>query len=321
MEGFRLTIIATGSLLAGTLAAILISPNAAAQETDTERWEQVRGCEDLISVEMFLVEYPDSAHADDARNCLAGVQAGDTREEESEDETLENRFSPDTLTGSEIRYLQTGLSLKGYYWGMLDGEWGNRSQNAIEEYARVEFDDTPRIRHSAALAYETSVLVRSGWQIRYVDEVGISLLAPGEDFERAGESRYFQNWEDPASSLRYSFAWQPKVRTLDFHRFAQGFSSGDYPSYEVRKPDLLVTRSVDSEGAILYARSDLIDDSWATVMLSSNSEDADLLSTIASSIAVGTGPPLELPETGDLAGSLSMLLARDEFPILGDPEN
>ena len=321
MNGFRLTFMGRGSLLAGVLAVILIPPNAAAQETDSERWEQIRDCEDLISVEMFLVEYPDSPHADDARNCLAGVQAPDTGEEEPEDEALEDRFSPETLTGSEIRFLQTGLSLRGYYWGMLDGEWGNRSQKAIEEYARAEFNDTPRRRHSATLAYETSVLVRSGWQVRYVTEVGISILAPGEDFERGGESRYFQNWEDPASSLRFSFAWQPKATTLSFHRFAEGFSSGDYPVYDVRKPNLLVTRSVDAGGAVLYARSDLIGDTWATVMLSSNSEDANLLSTIASSIAVGTQRPLELPETGDLAGSLRMLLARDEFPNPGDPRN
>ena len=314
VEEFCQTFLATGLRLAGTLAVILVPLNAVAQETDSERWEQVGDCEDLISVEMFLLEYPDSPHAEDARNCLAGVQPGDTTEEEPEYEELENRFSPGNLTGSEIRFLQTGLSLEGYYWGMLDGDWGNRSQKAIEEFARVEFNDTPRRSHSAALAYETSLLVRSGWQIRYVDEAGISLLAPGEEFERAGESRFFQNWEDPASSLRYSFARQPKARTLEFHRFAEEFSSGDYPTYEVRKPRLLVTRSVDAEGAVLYARSDLVRDAWATVMLSSDSEDANLLSTIASSIAVGTQPPLEIPETGDLAGSLRMLLAHGDFP-------
>ena len=318
IEENRQTSMATKLLLAVAFAVILIPLNAVAQETDSERWEQVRDCEDLISVEMFLVEYPDSPHVDDARNCLAGVQTDDTMEEEPEDEALGENFSSDTLTGTEKRFLQTGLALTGYYNGMLDGEWGNRSQKAIEEFARVEYNDIPRRSHSAALANITSTLIQSGWQIRYVDEAGISILAPGEDFERAGESRFFQNWEDPASSLRYSFAWQPKAITLSFHRFAEEFSSGVYPSYEVRKPNLLVTHSVDAEGSVLYARSDLIVDTWATVMLSSNSEDANLLSTIASSIAVGTQPPLELPETGDLAGSLHMLLAQDKIPIVED---
>ena len=312
MDVFRQNFSATGLLLAGALSVIVIPRSAVAEETGSERWEQVRDCRDLISVEMFLLEYPDSPHAGDARNCLAGVRNGDADKEELEDQALENSFSSDTLTGSEKRFLQTGLALTGYYWGMLDGQWGNQSQKAIEEFARVEFDDTPRRRHSAALANVTGSLVQSGWQIRYMDEIGISLLAPGEDFEWAGDSRFFQNWEDPASSLRYSFARQPMARTLNFHRFAEGFSSGDYPSYKVRKPNLLVTRSVDAEGAVLYARSDLIVDAWATVMLSSNSEDAILLSTIASSIAVGTRPPLKLPETGELADSLQMLRARDE---------
>ena len=308
IEEPRQTFMAAGLLLAGALAVILIPLNAIAQGTDSERWEQIRDCEDLISAEMCSLKYPGSPHADDARNCLAGVQPGDT-EEEPEDEVLQDRFSSDTLTGS---------ALKGYYWGMLDGEWDNQSQKAIEEFAWVEFNETPRRSHSAALAYITSVLIQSGWQIRYMNEAGISILAPGEDFEWAGESRFFQNWEDPASSLRYSFVRQPKIRTLEFHRFAEGFSSGDYPNYEVRKSTLLVTRSVDGEGAVLFAWSDLIDDIWATVMPSSNLEDANLLSTIASSIAVGTQPPLELPETGELAGSFHMLLAHDEFPEVKD---
>ena len=286
------------------------------QETDSERWEQVGDCEDLISVEMFLLEYPDSPDAEDARNCLAGVQPGDTREEEPEYGALGNRFSPDNLDRfGNYGSCRPDCLLRDTTGACWTANGATGSQKAFEEFAWVEFNDTPRRRHSAALAYETSLLVRSGWQIRYVDEVGISLLAPGEEFERAGESRFFQNWEDPASSLRYSFARQPKVRTLDFHRFAERFSSGgDYPTYEVRKPNLLVTRSVDAEGAVLYARSDPICDAWATVMLSSDSEDANLLSTIASSIAVGTQPPLEIPETGDLAGSLRMFLAHGDFP-------
>lgn len=351
-DGFRRTVSKTGLRIAGAVTIILIPQYAIAKETDSERWEQIRDCEDLISVEMFLMEFPESRHADDARDCLSGDQNDDPvgvettgkstldtilqacREHRAANrlttghvgaafdcynfEALEDKFNSDTLTSSEKRFLQTGLSLTGYYNGMLDGEWGNQSQAAIEEFAWIEFNDTPRRSHSAALANQTSTLVQSGWQIRYVDRARISILAPGDDFERAGESRFFQNWEDPASSVRYSFAWQPNAITLSFHRFTEEFSSGNHPIYEVRKPKLLVTRSVDAEGSVLYARSDLIVDTWATVMLSSNPEDANLLSTIASSIAVGGQPPLELPETGDLAGFLHMFRAQNEIRQLED---
>lgn len=77
---------ATGLGLAGVLVILLNPLSTAAQETDSERWEQIRDCEDLVSVEMFLVEYPDSAHADDARNCLDGIQNDDVVEDDPPDD-------------------------------------------------------------------------------------------------------------------------------------------------------------------------------------------------------------------------------------------
>ncbi len=71
---------------AGVVAVILIPLDAIAQETDSERWEQIRDCEDLISVEMFLMEYPDSQHANDARDCLDGDGTRDPVEDETIDE-------------------------------------------------------------------------------------------------------------------------------------------------------------------------------------------------------------------------------------------
>ncbi len=86
IDGFRQTILDTGSRCAGAVAVILIPLIAIAQETDSERWEQIRDCEDLISVEMFLMEYPDSQHANDARNCLEGGRNGEPVEEDTIDE-------------------------------------------------------------------------------------------------------------------------------------------------------------------------------------------------------------------------------------------
>ncbi len=86
IDGFRQTFLKTGLRIAGAVSVILIPLNAIAQETDSERWEQISDCEDLISVEMFLVEYPDSPHADDARNCLSRGRNGDQVEDEAIDE-------------------------------------------------------------------------------------------------------------------------------------------------------------------------------------------------------------------------------------------
>ena len=86
INGFRQTFLETGLRIAGAVAVILIPLNAIAQETDSERWAQISDCEDLISVEMFLMEFPDSPHADDARNCLEGDRNGDQVEDETIDE-------------------------------------------------------------------------------------------------------------------------------------------------------------------------------------------------------------------------------------------
>ncbi len=106
---FRL---ATGLGLAGALIVLLNPVSTAAQETDSERWEQIRECGDLVSVEMFLMEFPDSEHADDARNCLAGIPPPDVEEEDPLDVVL--RRCREHLAANRLTSGQGGTAFDCY---------------------------------------------------------------------------------------------------------------------------------------------------------------------------------------------------------------
>ena len=47
---------------------------------------------------------------------------------------LWREFDARILSGEEKRLLQVGLTAAGLYEGLIDGEWGARSQAAIEAY-------------------------------------------------------------------------------------------------------------------------------------------------------------------------------------------
>lgn len=45
-------------------------------------------------------------------------------------------FDPSLLAGQNVRIVQAGLVLTGDYNGIIDGQWGARSNNALLTYVR-----------------------------------------------------------------------------------------------------------------------------------------------------------------------------------------
>ncbi len=102
--------------------------DAFAQQTEAERWAEISDCEDLISVEMFLLEFPDSAFANDARNCMDGTPSGDPV---TPDPVDDNRIADTLRTCQEhlaANRLTTGQGGTAFecYTSVLSNDPGNR---------------------------------------------------------------------------------------------------------------------------------------------------------------------------------------------------
>jgi serine protease Do len=60
-------------------------------------------------------------------------------------------FDASRFSQGELRFLQLGLAEEGYYDGLLDGDWGRLSAQAMESYASDKFSEAPAQIHAAVL--------------------------------------------------------------------------------------------------------------------------------------------------------------------------
>ena len=112
------------------------------------------------------------------------------------DEAIFQDFDAAPLNRSEKRLLQTALAVSGDYRGPLDGDWGGASQAALAAYAAREFDAAALNAHAAALVLGfIDEVSASGWDFRYLPELGVSLALPlarlgDPEPEEGGERRW-----------------------------------------------------------------------------------------------------------------------------------
>lgn len=205
------------------LTVILIPLNAVAQENESERWKQVRDCKDLISVEMFLLDYPDSQHADDARNCLAGVQNGDIVERDpmvrpplgAVLRTCDEHLAANRLTtghgGTAFDCYNDVLSEYPDNQDARDGlrkiadryaGWANeaigacdklgRAQSHLDRLVRVDSEDERISGILLALADKREECRTSSWGIDTADDLGSMSPVPVD--ETAAHERFGPDW-------------------------------------------------------------------------------------------------------------------------------
>ncbi len=209
--------------LACALAVVLIPVNAIAQGTDSDRWKQVRDCEDLISVEMFLLDYPDSSHAGEARNCLAGAQNGDFAGTEPIDEnpsravlqTCNEHLAANRLTkgqgGTAFDCFNEILSedpdnqdakfglrtIADRYAGWADAATGacdelDKAQSYLDQLVRVDSGDARIPGILLALAEKREECQTSSWGADVEDDGGSTSPAPVD--ETALRERFETDW-------------------------------------------------------------------------------------------------------------------------------
>lgn len=234
-------------------------------------------------------------------------------------ERLFDPFSASRYSYEELRFLQLGLALEGYYNGLLDGAWGQISNRAITLYAGQEFDSPPQDIHAAFLAYSTADFLESDqWEMRYFDVLGLSFLVPTSALIEAPKTDDFLNYEHAGSSLKLSIGFGNRAWAEGVHDYAVGFGTSKGAPYTVRKPGVAITSATNRMGQTLYVRSLFWRGQWATLMLSAYEKDAGLLAAVSASITQERYASLYVPKGGYLfsvaATTAELLEALEEDP-------
>lgn len=202
-------------------------------------------------------------------------------------------FDARSLTWADKRFLQAALAFEGDYRGLLDGAWGRLSQQALERYARREFQSEALDWHMAMLAWSLAERVaQDGWDMWFVEPMGVSVLWPDTTILREPDSDLFLNYRHRTSSLALSLGIHSDAEAEGVHAFTVGAHDRAGRPYTVRKPGLAVSSATRSDGSTLYARSDFVNGAWSTVVIAAGPADGALLNTVAASISVGRAPGL-----------------------------
>ena len=229
-------------------------------------------------------------------------------------------FDAAALNDSEKRLLQTALAVAGDYRGPLDGAWGAASQAALSAYAGREFGAPAQNAHAAALVIGlVEEVTASGWDFRYLPELGISLalpfarLGPPEP-EEGGERR----WSEDArlSVLTHRFDAEEALR---WHGAALKANADPGALVTERGTGRLVTEGVLRDGRGFHTSSDRVGEHWATVLLVGEPDQAGALTLAAASIRPGQPLPWDLPEDGRLVRLVTAAEAFAASVGLGEP--
>jgi serine protease Do len=234
--------------------------------------------------------------------CIIGFLAAVTFRSEAEPYAdLFYDFRSDQLSWEDKRFLQAALAFEGHYNGLLDGDWGRISQRALERYSRQEFGTNAQDWHMAMLAF--SLIERfdsDGWELRYFDQIGMSLLFPNKTAVPDRPSEFFRNWRHANSSLSYSFAVTDVAEANRFHDYVLSKHGRSEPPYTVRKEGFAVTSAQALDGSTVYARSNFVRGRWSTVIISAQERDKAELNAVAASMTVGSTHPMFFTEGGNL---------------------
>lgn len=198
---------------------------------------------------------------------------------------LEEPFQPDLFNGAEIRLIQRSLTLTGHYDGLWDGRWGPNSQSAFDAYIDLTGPRQSSLTNASVVSVMADAyneMERIGWVESYLPDYGISiglpmkLLQPNPDYD-AGLS-----FESPDLAVSI---WRTDRMDADWVHQTLDADARSEP-YKVRNERRLVT-AADVPAGTAYARSDLIDGAWTTVLAIEASVPANYVRYISSSIWVG----------------------------------
>ena len=125
--------------------AIALAGSSSAQDRARDAWQDVSGCTDIVEVETFILEFPESRFVEEARACLAtlgssGVDVSNgsgeaMRPRDATPEMLEDILD---LAPDQRILVQHGLVTLGYDVGTVDGAFGSRTRQGIAGYQQAK---------------------------------------------------------------------------------------------------------------------------------------------------------------------------------------
>ncbi len=225
-------------------------------------------------------------------------------------QSLFDPYNPQGLTRTENRMLQTTLAFAGFYNGLLDGDWGRRSQTALADYTRNRTGSGyPRNSDAADAIIEIlSEWSDSGWEQQHWDVLSLSFLVPDKTLAKTGTTKLFVNFNHDTSSLSYSLGVSTVQDMRGIHSYVESQDQYRPEAYTLRKTGSWITSAKLIDGRTLYARSEFFDGIWSNILLSARPQDSGKLMAVAASSTRGKSPAIYLPEGSFLSGLVNQRL-------------
>lgn len=221
-----------------------------------------------------------------AASWLAGMDAA-TGQSASDEALLSAEFDARELSRLEKRSIQRALSISGDYQGLLDGEWGRRSQAALEAYSTREFASliVSNLMIAALIADTAPIIQEDGYETFEERGSGLVIELPMRRLSAPVDDGGGQKLESPDGGLSVWISYSSRAHPGPLHNDIRGRKWSAAERYVVDRETRLVTSDTTRDRAY-YARSDKTPTGWKTVMvIADDSQNVRRLKIIASSIA------------------------------------
>jgi hypothetical protein len=131
---------------------------------------------------------------------------------------LDAEFDARIYSTAEKRILQLGLAIEGKYVGLLDGMWGQASQQAIERFANAA--DPSSRPNGLVLGHNTADLARRATSFVLANDLAYRSAMRGH-FLLLPPSRFEFDWSNDMDD-RVAIARGLEVRQIDGGRYFAG---------------------------------------------------------------------------------------------------
>lgn len=211
-------------------------------------------------------------------------------------------FDASTVTWEERRYVQAALALRGYYNGMLDGDWGPGSVRALSAYTIDTIQElvAPNWLVSILTDEFSAFVAQDRWEMIWFEDLGLSAFLPTGQLSKPFTSNGITSIDHLQSSLRFSVTYDDSYGLAAFHAGMMAEALNRPEPYTLRRDNLWITAVTHADGVRFYLRSQWTGRDWGSFVLSAGDADRDLLDLVASSLTRGQADDLHLPYDGEL---------------------